>query len=39
MTVGEIYSVIWARTRKDQPHRDAMEEMYEDLQKIKEAKA
>lgn len=33
MTVGEIYAVIWAKTRHAQPDHDAQAEMYADLQK------
>jgi hypothetical protein len=34
MTVGEIYSIIWARTRSDEPEND-YEELYELLQELK----
>lgn len=35
MTVGEIYSVIWARTRSNEPEND-YEELYQLLKELKE---
>lgn len=32
MTLGEVYAVIWARTRNQRGKRDELAEMYDDLQ-------
>ena len=36
MTLGEIWSVMWAKTRSTDTHDDVLEEMYQELQDTKE---
>lgn len=37
MTLGEIWAVMWAKTRSTNTHDNVLEEMYQELQDIKEA--
>lgn len=31
MTIGEIWAVMWARTRENKKQNDNLEELYQDL--------
>lgn len=37
MTLGEIWAVMWAKTRATDPREDVLEEMYQELIAAKEA--